>query len=100
MGRIFQRYNRNPNYVAYIVIGQNHTFTETPYFYTASAEGWASRGEPMMYAWVGQFVSGDAATVSTVCSGTVMEATDKHVDYCDVQLMNKVLSPASTCTLV
>lgn len=97
---IFERYNVNPNYVAYIVNGTEHTFMETDYVYTASPEGPSSSGEPMLYEWVDNFVSGDAADVTTVCSDTAKDATDENVEYCDTSLIGKVLSPASTCTFV
>jgi len=90
--RFFERYNQQPNYVTYIVEGKQHTFTENPFFYTASAKGPQTSGVPMMYEWVGQFATGDTGSgVTTTCSGPVKPATDSTVDYCDNQLMNKVL---------
>jgi len=94
---IFERYNQHPNYVAYIVEGKQHTFTETSFFYTASSKGPQTSGTPMMYEWAGQFATGDASSVTTTCNGPVKAPTDWTVDYCDEKLMNKVLSPASTC---
>lgn len=92
----FERYNKHPNYVAYVVEGKQHTFTETPFFYTASAKGPQTDGVPMMYEWVGQFAKGDASSVTTTCTGPVKAAIESSVDYCDEKLMNKTLSPAST----
>lgn len=101
----FERYNAHANYIAYIVDGDQHTFTETPYFYTASPMGPKSGSENMLYDWVREFVAGETKSgpVTSQCSGTAQPNSQKYVkpvDYCDKTLLNKTLSFPDTCNTV
>jgi hypothetical protein len=101
----FERYNAHSNYIAYIVDGKQHTFTETAYFYTATPTGPTSGSENMMYDWVGEFVTGEAESgpVTSQCNGPAKPTTHTYVatvDYCDETLLNKALSLPDTCNTV
>jgi len=90
----FATFNELPNWVAYMVNGDRHTFTENEFFYTASPAGKDIVGTPMMYTWVGDFLSATPSTVATVCSGPWEAASMENAAYCDERLKGKTLTLA------
>mmetsp|Transcript_55319 Transcript_55319/g.121314 ORF Transcript_55319/g.121314 Transcript_55319/m.121314 type:complete len:471 (+) Transcript_55319:63-1475(+) len=87
--RIFERYNKEPNYVEYLVDGSQHGFLPCPRFYTTDI---ANDDTAMLYQWVKNLGTPGGADVSTECSGDWLPADESNgVAYCDELLRNKTI---------
>jgi len=95
---MMQRYNKNPNYVAYLVDGAFHTFAQWNWWYSASIAGESKdppEGTPALWEWVGELVEHEAVT--SQCNGP-RKPNGWHLitgqKYCDEKVFPKTLSVA------
>lgn len=93
---IFEGYNSNPNFLTYLVDGDQHCFTPSNLYYSADAisadDNGATATQEMMYQWAGHFPLDNAGTEKTICEGTVEASGLKAVNsqtYCSADLVPK-----------
>lgn len=88
---IFDGYNKQfENYVAFLVDGSLHCYTQAGAFYTASGLGKDTPGETMLYQWVADIV--DSGKSETVCAGDKLANGADSSTYCDKELVTKTLT--------
>jgi len=91
---IMEYYNRNPNYVTYVVEGAFHTYIAFDSYYTTSTLGeeepTAPQGTPLMYEWVRKLVNHES--VKSECAGPAVPNGAWNASYCDQELYPKRLS--------
>jgi len=102
---MMQRYNRHPNYVAYLIDGAHHTYAQWNWFYSASIDGPGQENEPAqppagtpaLWEWIGQLVNHEP--VESQCNGP-REPNGwwpvTGLRYCDEEVFPKVLSVAGS----
>mmetsp|Transcript_30819 Transcript_30819/g.89600 ORF Transcript_30819/g.89600 Transcript_30819/m.89600 type:complete len:772 (+) Transcript_30819:68-2383(+) len=103
---LLQRYVEEPNFVAYLVDGQAHTFTELPRVYTTTPLGPNTAGQagrrlstaPVLIDWISALHTADAFD-KVVCKGEPVavvkdapDLKDAGVTYCDTNLQGKSLA--------
>merc|ERR1712194_747669 len=93
-----QRYNKYPNYVAYLVDGSFHTFAQWNWWYSASVAGAnsaAPAGTLAVWEWTGKLVNHEAVT--SQCKGP-LKPNDWYwfsgSSYCDEKVFPKTLALA------
>lgn len=91
---IFELYNKFPNFMTYLVDGQQHCFTPISKYFTADPLSATDNGEstsgPMMYSWTGSMPLQNGEHISTVCEGEVIEGDGgAPYTYCDAELIPK-----------
>jgi hypothetical protein len=99
---IFQSYNTYPNFLTYLVNGNQHCFTPSSVYYTADAISADDNGQTatkeMMSTWTGHFPLATGQSETTICEGTIQYASSANetvtaVDrttYCSKALYSKV----------
>eukprot|EP00604_Paraphysomonas_vestita_P003633 CAMPEP_0174820236 /NCGR_PEP_ID=MMETSP1107-20130205/3928_1 /TAXON_ID=36770 /ORGANISM="Paraphysomonas vestita, Strain GFlagA" /LENGTH=376 /DNA_ID=CAMNT_0016035169 /DNA_START=214 /DNA_END=1344 /DNA_ORIENTATION=+ len=95
---IFEAYNTNPNFLTYLVSGDQHCFTPMSLYYTADAVSNKDDGDntnqQMMYDWTNKFPLAESETEVTVCEGTVQSSKKglygaNSTTYCASELFPK-----------
>eukprot|EP00604_Paraphysomonas_vestita_P002025 CAMPEP_0174820430 /NCGR_PEP_ID=MMETSP1107-20130205/4264_1 /TAXON_ID=36770 /ORGANISM="Paraphysomonas vestita, Strain GFlagA" /LENGTH=386 /DNA_ID=CAMNT_0016035773 /DNA_START=126 /DNA_END=1286 /DNA_ORIENTATION=- len=105
---VFKGYNTYPNFLTYLVNGNQHCFTPTNVYYTAdpisATDNGASTSSELMYQWTGNFPLTPGESEKTICDGTLkyysMNMTSSSVSkesitavdrttYCDKTLASK-----------
>lgn len=89
---VFRRYNKQPNWVAYLVDGTTHTFLGERWLLTTDATGPCDSGtfaKPLLRHWLTDWTAGIA--LSTVCSGSTNTSGWNRLSYCDRALQGKVM---------
>jgi len=89
LNAIFEEYNKNDNFLTYLVDGDQHCFTPSSVFYSADAMGPHDDGStnegPMVYQWTGDFPLSNGDVADTVCEGDMVSSTlaANNQTYCD-----------------
>lgn len=83
---IFGTYNKNhPNFLTYLVDGDQHCFSPSSIYLTADPKGADDNGKsttsPLMHSWAGSFPLEENEKQVTVCDGTVQGAVNDNT-YC------------------
>ena len=89
---IFALYNKEPNFVTYMIDGSQHCFTPYNNYYTANADG----AEDSVYDglslndWASAYPLSNGDVVNTICDGEITSSPIKHeIDYCDAEVVPK-----------
>lgn len=94
---IFEGYNAYPNFLTYLVNGNQHCFTNKELYYTADAisaeDNGQSTSQEMMYQWVNNFPLAPGQSETTVCEGTLQLSQNftgsDDKTYCSKSLASK-----------
>jgi hypothetical protein len=94
---IFGGYNsQQANFVAYLIDGDHHCFTDQELYYTADPQSSTDNGvhsdNLMMHEYLNTLPLQNALQISSVCEGTVAEKFIKETDdnmYCSSQVVPK-----------
>ncbi|CAE7623932.1 unnamed protein product, partial [Symbiodinium microadriaticum] len=92
---IFEEYNKNYNFLTYLVDGNQHCFTPSSVYYTADAVGPKDDGMtnagPMLSEWTGLYPLSSGEDVNTVCEGDmqVSRVAANNQTYCDSNYVPK-----------
>jgi len=90
---IFEGYNVHPNFLTYLVSGDQHCFTPMSLYYTADAvsnkDNGANTNQQMMYAWANTFPLSSSQSQVTVCEGSLQSTGSNSTTYCSSQLFPK-----------
>jgi hypothetical protein len=92
VNKIFERYNKNTNFVNYMVNGGKHCYTPDAVVYTADTTGQnGGGGVETMIQWTGkQPFPAIGGSVTTDCTGTSLsQAYWSGTTYCDSALQGK-----------
>jgi hypothetical protein len=97
---IFERYNKNPNYVSYLVTGTEHCYYPFNLMYTADTTGTTGNGkggQMTLIDWSKGFPTLPGESVATQCDGAELDEADwTGSQYCDAAQQGKVYKrPAS-----
>lgn len=90
INQIFSGYNKNPNFLTFLVDGGHHCYTNQALMYTTSTEGSRTGDTNMLTDWINSFMTSDAVesgqdkTLSTQCAGDIIDGQpDSTPNYCD-----------------
>jgi hypothetical protein len=92
VNEIFSAYNKNDNFLAYLVDGGQHCYTPNTYFYSADLSGKKGNGsqKPMMTDWTSAFPLAASESQETACYGeNLTEENWEGTDYCASELVGK-----------
>mmetsp|Transcript_118359 Transcript_118359/g.295335 ORF Transcript_118359/g.295335 Transcript_118359/m.295335 type:complete len:167 (-) Transcript_118359:41-541(-) len=92
VNRAFHRYNKQPNWVTYLVDGVTHTFLDGRWFFTTDAAGPCddtTSAQPSLRDWLADWTKGHL--LSTVCQGSTGISRDNRLSYCDQSLQGKLM---------
>ncbi len=101
--QLFSLYNKNPNFLTFLVDGSHHCYTDQSLMYTASTKGARIGDSHMLTDWLNSFMTSDAVkyskkeikskTLSTECAGDIIDGQpDTTPDYCDDGVVPKTFS--------
>jgi hypothetical protein len=95
VNQIMSLYNKESNFLTYLVDGDQHCFTPNSYYFTADPLGRLDKQQntdsPLMSTWTSSFPLTDGQTASTICDGAVegtAEINNKNT-YCSSQVYPK-----------
>jgi len=94
---IFEGYNNYPNFLTYLVDGNQHCFTPASLYFTADAisstDNGQSSSQEMMHEWAGNFPLSNGESETTVCEGqlqlTANAGAPNDQTYCSDNLVPK-----------
>lgn len=71
INEVFRKYNRQPNFVSYVIDSSHHVFLTSDFLYTADASGEEGLKSvaPALTEWISKLLSSDDAAVTSVCHG-------------------------------
>ena len=93
VNKVFANYNKyNPNFLTYLVDGDQHGFVFQNTYYSADGLGPRDNNSPentgeVLYAWSNHFPLAAGETIGTLCLGTTDDTGDNT--YCSSQVVPK-----------
>jgi len=96
VNEVFGTYNKgHSNFLAYLVDGNQHTFTESSNYYTADAKGVNDNGatteKALMHEYVNAFPLGSKQKAESVCEGSLLASARAGADttFCSSSVVPK-----------
>jgi len=97
MNKVFGRYNANPNYVSFVVNGNQHCFTPDTITYTSDTTGINGKGKGgriTLNQWISEFPVQHGQSVQSECEGKALtQKMWKGIAYCDQAQVGKTFKP-------
>lgn len=93
VNQIMSVYNKESNFLTYLVDGDQHCFTPNNFYFTADPLGRKDNQEntdsPLMSTWTSTFPLTNGETASTVCDGTLEATVIGKNTYCSAKVYPK-----------
>jgi hypothetical protein len=97
VNKIFERYNKQPNYVSYLITSSQHCYFPSSLTYTADTTGKhgdGQGGQVTLATWASGFPVPASSQVATECDGEELtEPNWSGHTYCDAEQQGKVYAP-------
>lgn len=97
VNEVFSAYNKNDNFITYLVDGSQHCYTPNSYFYSADLSGRKGKDgqQPTMVDWTSAFPLASSESQTTACYGDEeTEGNWEGTDYCAAELVGKTYTQA------